>query len=151
MRGLPPLLEENVWRGIGGDEAVVIQLLDDVGGPSGDATDGKDGGVEVDVDAQSSVGGGGVEIDVGVELLVGVDVELYGAGHLKPLGYTGVLAELFAHLAQVGGAGVLGLVDAVAEAGDLLLGGEHVLDVFHRIGAGFINGRSEEHTSELQS
>jgi hypothetical protein len=33
------------------DEAVVVVLLDDVRGPTGDAADGEDGGEEVDVDA----------------------------------------------------------------------------------------------------
>jgi hypothetical protein len=62
------LFHGNVGRGVGGrctrrgaDEAVVVQLLDDVGGPAGDAADGEDGRIEVDVDAQRGVGGGGVE------------------------------------------------------------------------------------------
>ena len=67
----------DVRRGVGGagvvgartDEAVVVVLLDDVGGPAGDAADGEDGGEEVDVDAKGGVGGGGVEVDIGVELL----------------------------------------------------------------------------------
>ena len=67
----------SVGRGVGGadvvgagtDEAVVVVLLDDVGGPAGDAADGEDGGEEIDVDAERGVGGGGVEVDVGVELL----------------------------------------------------------------------------------
>ncbi len=61
------------------------------------------------------------------------------------LGIAGVLAELLAHLAQVGGAGVFGLVDAVAEAGDLLLGGQHILHVFDGIGAGLVDGVEQAH------
>jgi hypothetical protein len=45
----------------------------------------------------------------------------------------------------VGGAGVFGLVDAVAEAGDLLLGGQHVLHVFDRVGAGLVDGVEQAH------
>jgi hypothetical protein len=64
-RDLSAFLDRNVRRGIrwsdvlgaGADEAVVVQLLNDVGGPSGDAADGEDGSVEVDVDAQGGVGG----------------------------------------------------------------------------------------------
>ena len=42
--------------GAGADEAVVVELLDDMGGPSGDAADGEDGRVEIDVDAEGGVG-----------------------------------------------------------------------------------------------
>src|ERR1035441_287098 len=97
MVALPALLHGNVRGGVGRpdvlgagtDEAVVVQLLDDVGSPAGDAADGEDGRVEVDVDAQSRVRRGRVKVHVGVELLVGVDVELDGAGVIEPLGYAG--------------------------------------------------------------
>jgi hypothetical protein len=72
--------------GAGADEAVVVVLLDDVGGPAGDAADGEDGGEEVDVDAQRGVGGCGVEVDVGVELFFLFDEEFDPAGHVEPLG-----------------------------------------------------------------
>jgi hypothetical protein len=42
--------------GAGTDEAVVVELLDDVGGPACDAADGEDGRVEIDVDAEGGVG-----------------------------------------------------------------------------------------------
>ena len=45
----------------------------------------------------------------------------------------------------MGGAGVLGLVDAMAEAGDLLLGGQHAFDVLDRIGAGLVDGVEQAH------
>src|SRR5882762_2923909 len=92
--------EGNVRRGVGGagvvgawtDEAVVVVLLDDVGGPAGDAANGEDGSEEVDVDAEGGVGGGGVKVDVGVELLRVFDEELDLAGHVEPLGVAGGLA-----------------------------------------------------------
>ncbi len=71
------------------------------------------------------VGRCGVEVDVGVELLLLLHVELNGAGHVVPLGVALGVAQVFGHLAEVGGAGVFGLVDAVAAAGDLFLAGEH--------------------------
>src|ERR1700679_3792190 len=89
--------------GAGADEAIVVVLLDDVGGPAGDAADGEDGSEEIDVDAEGGVGGGGVEVDVGVELLLLLDVELDLAGHVEPLGAAGGLAELFGHAAEVSG------------------------------------------------
>src|SRR5271163_4596880 len=75
--------KRDVRRGVGGasvvgartNEAVVVVLLDDVGGPSGDAADGEDGGEEVDIDAEGGVGGGRVEVDVRVELLLLLDEE----------------------------------------------------------------------------
>src|ERR1035438_10269849 len=129
----------------GTDEAIVVELFDDVGGPSGDAADGENGRIEVDVDAQRGVGGGGVEIHVGVELFVGLDIELDGAGHLEPFGLAGIFAELFAHAAQVRGAGVFSLVDAMAKAGDFLFRGEHALDVFDRVGTGLVDGIEQAH------
>jgi hypothetical protein len=42
--------------GAGADEAVVVELLDDVGCPAGDTAYGKDRGVEIDVDAEGGVG-----------------------------------------------------------------------------------------------
>src|SRR5271155_201125 len=97
------------------DEAVVVVLLDDVGGPAGDAADGEDGSEEVDVDAEGGVGGGRVEVDVRVELLLLLDVELNLAGHVEPLGIARGFAEFFGHAAEVSGAGIFGVVDAVAE------------------------------------
>ena len=38
--------------GAGTDEAIVVVLLDDVGGPAADSADGEDGGEEIDVDAE---------------------------------------------------------------------------------------------------
>ena len=72
--------------GAGADEAVVVVLLDDVSGPAGDAADGEDGREEVDVDAEGGVGGGGVEVDVGVELHFLFDEEFDLAGQVEPLG-----------------------------------------------------------------
>ncbi len=93
----------------------------------------------------SGVGGGGVEVDVGVELLLLLHEELDLAGHIEPLGVAGGFAELFGHAAQVRGAGVFGVVDAVAEAGDLLLLGEHLADVLDGILAGLVDGVEEAH------
>src|ERR1700723_2351135 len=62
--------------GAGADEAVVVELLDDVGGPSGDAADGEDRRVEIDVDSQGGVGRCGIEVDVCVELLFALYIEL---------------------------------------------------------------------------
>ena len=60
IRLLWPFFQRNPGRGILGsdvfgaraDEAIVVELLDDVRGPSGDAAHREDRRVEVDVDAQ---------------------------------------------------------------------------------------------------
>ena len=54
-------------------------------------------------------------------------------------------AELAGHAAEMGRAGVFGGVDAVAEAGDLFLAGEHAADVLDGVGAGFVDGVEELH------
>ena len=120
-------------------------LLDDVGGPSGDAADGEDRGEEVDVDAEEGVSRGRVKVDVGVELLLLFDEELDLAGHIEPLGVAGGFAELFGHAAQMGRARVFRVVDAVAEAGDFFLFCEHLADVFDGVGSGFVDGVEEAH------
>ena len=48
-------------------------LLHDVGGPAGDTRDGEDRSEQIDVDPERGVGAGGVEVDVGVELLLALD------------------------------------------------------------------------------
>ncbi len=120
-------------------------LFDDVSGPSGDAADGEDRGEEVDVDAEGGVSGGGVEVDVGVELLFLFDEELDLAGQVEPLGVACGFAEFVGHAAKVSRAGIFGVIDAMAEAGDLFLFGKHLLDVFDGVGAGFVDGVEEAH------
>src|ERR1700722_12244159 len=51
------------------DQTVIVKLFDDVGGPSADAGDGEYWGEHIFVDAQDVVGGSGVEIHVGIQLL----------------------------------------------------------------------------------
>src|ERR1700736_1667885 len=45
----------------------------------------------------------------------------------------------------MGRARIFGVVDAVTEAGDFFLLGEHLPDVFDRVGAGFFDGIEEAH------
>ena len=49
------------------------------------------------------------------------------------------------HLAEVGGAGVFGGVDTVAEAADFFLAGEHAFDVLDGIFTGLVDGVEEAH------
>uniref|UniRef100_E6QM64 Uncharacterized protein n=1 Tax=mine drainage metagenome TaxID=410659 RepID=E6QM64_9ZZZZ len=132
--------------GAGADEAIVVELFDDVGGPACDAAHREDGGEEIDIDAERGVGGGGVEIDVCVEVLFGVDVQLDLPGPVKPFGDARVFGELLAHATEMGGARVFGLVDAVSEAGDFFLVGEHLFDVLDGVSASLVDG--EEHTHD---
>ena len=100
--------------------------------PAGDAGDGEDGRVEVVGDAEHPVHGGAEEVDVGVE---GAATEALGeviahlAGEIEVLAVGGGLGELLAKLLEDDGAGVGGLVDAVADAHDALAAGEHGFDV----------------------
>src|SRR5581483_804491 len=58
---------------------------------------------------------------------------------LVPLLLAAGLAQFARHLAQVRGAGILGVVDSVSEAGDFLLLGQKIPYVLNRICAGAIN------------
>src|SRR4051794_28176334 len=84
------LVDRGIWSrisradvfGARSDEPVVVVLLDDVRCPAGDTADREDGCKEVDIDAKQGVGGGGVEVHVGIELLLLLDEQLDLAGHL---------------------------------------------------------------------
>src|ERR1700722_18893599 len=59
--------------GAGTNQAIVVELLDHVGGPSADARDGEDGSEQVLVNAEDVVSRRGIEIHVGVQLLFRLD------------------------------------------------------------------------------
>src|ERR1700736_6341820 len=71
--------------GTGADQAVVIELLDYVRGPATDAGDGEDRRKQVHVDAEGVIGGSGIKVDIGVQLLVGFHEFFDLVRHLKPL------------------------------------------------------------------
>jgi hypothetical protein len=52
------------------DQAIVVELLNHVGGPAADAGDGEDGREQVHVNAQRGVSGSRVKIHVGIELFL---------------------------------------------------------------------------------
>ena len=103
------------------NQPVVRVLLEDVRGPAGDAAHRENRREQVDRDPERVVGGRRVEIDVRVELLFRLDQRLDALRHLEPDRLAGALAEIARHLAQVRRARILGVVDAVTEAGNLFL------------------------------
>ena len=54
-------------------------------------------------------------------------------GHVIPLGLAAGLAQIARHDAQVRGAGIFGVVDAVTEAGNFFLLLQHLADVSDRV------------------
>ena len=122
--------------GEGAVEAVVFELLEDLCGPTGGPSDGEDGSEEVGGNFQRVVNGGGVEIDVGVEAFLLAHEFGDALGHLDPLWLTEFFGEFDGHFLKVGGAGIEGLVDAVADAHDLFFVREAVFDE----GVDFIEG-----------
>src|SRR5947209_27948 len=107
-----------MWRanvfGPGADQPIVVELFDYMRSPSADAGDGKDRRKEVHVNAQGGVGGGRVEIHVGIEVFLVLHVLLNLGGHLVPLGI-GRASKIAGHLAQVGGTRIFGVIDAMPE------------------------------------
>ena len=103
------------------DQPVVRVLLEHVRRPARDAADRENRREQIDRDAERVVRRRRVEVDVRVQLLLGLDQRLDALRHLEPPGVAGALAELLRHLAQVRRPRILGVVDAVAEAGNLLL------------------------------
>src|SRR6267378_5004996 len=80
------------------DQPVIVELFDDVSGPSSNPRDREDGREEVHVDAKRVVGGSRIEVHIGVEFLV----RLYGAfdllRHFEPLWIAAGMAQVTGHL-----------------------------------------------------
>src|SRR6266496_898316 len=70
------------------DQAVIVQLFDDVSSPTTHPRNGEDGCKQVYVDPQRVISGGRVKIDIGVQLLVSLHKLFDLARNLKPLGLT---------------------------------------------------------------
>jgi hypothetical protein len=129
----------NVIRA-GADQAIVVELLDDVSGPTADSRDGEDGGKQIYVNSQGVVGGCGVEIHIGVELFLSLHKFFDLAGHLEPLALATAFPQIAGHFAQVRGPRVFGVIDAMAESRNFLFLRQHALDVIHGINSGLIDG-----------
>src|SRR6267378_342792 len=86
------------------DEAVVVELLDDVRRPAGDASGRDHGREEIDGDAERVEERRRVEIDVGDELLRLVDARVELDRHLVPLELAGLPARLLRHSLEDRGA-----------------------------------------------
>ena len=89
-------------------------------GPAGSARDREDRREQVGRNAERVVHGGGVEIDVRVEVLFAQHDLGDALAHVEPLGFAELGAELLGHALQVRRAGVEHLVNAVADAHDFL-------------------------------
>src|SRR6202049_2483905 len=101
-------------------QPIVCVLLHDMGRPAGHPADREDRGEQVGRDAEVVVDAGGVEVHVRVQALLGEDRTPHLARHPVVRVVTGCLRQFRGQLTQVGGTRVLGLVDTVPEAHDLL-------------------------------
>ena len=97
-------------------------------GPAGGPGDRKDRSEHVGRKAERVVDGGRVEIDIGIQPLALLHELGDALRHADPLALSKLLAELNGHGTEVGGTRIEGLVDAVTDAHDLLLGGERSLN-----------------------
>ena len=131
------------------DQAVVGVLLEDVRRPARHAADREDRRVEVDGNPERVVHRRRVEVDVRVQLLLALHQRLDALRHVPPGRMPGAAAEVLRHLPQVRGARVFGLVDAMAEARDLLLARELALhEVVDAVAAGVL-AEIEQHLHHL--
>src|SRR5258706_12496042 len=106
---------------LGSNEAIVGELLDHVRCPSGSPGDGEDWREEVRRNSERVVDRGGVEIDVGIELLL-LEHDLSDAfTHLDPFRFAEFGAQNLRHLFEVRGPWIKCLIDPVADAHNLLL------------------------------
>ena len=121
--------------GAGADQAVVVELLDHMRGPAADAGNRKYRGEQVHVNPQHVIGGSGVEIHVGIELFLAFTNSSICCDISNHLLWPLDLPRSSRHLAQMRGARIFGVVDAMAEAGNLFFLRQHALHVLDRIGA----------------
>lgn len=109
----------NIWA----EETVVGELLKDVSAPATDAAYDEHGREEIEGKADAVIGSCAVEVDVGVDALGGDGGchGLFDCGALVVESHVAcVLRELLGEDFEVRGAWVVGLIDAVTEAHDLV-------------------------------
>src|SRR5205814_8480278 len=103
------------------DDLVVGVLLEHVRRPARDAAGGEQRREEVGRDAEVAVDGGRPEVDVRVQALFLKDRLLCGQRDLVPVRLAGVVRELLGDRLQDQGARIVGAVERMPEAGELLL------------------------------
>src|SRR5262245_30841872 len=130
-RSVLPLVQRNVSDvlrsgvlALRPDQPIVRELLHDVSGPARDPRHGEHRREQLEWNAERAVGGGGVEVDVGIEALLGAHGGLEPLGDRVPAALPGPLAQRPRHDAQVRRPRVLRLVHRVPEAHELALRGE---------------------------
>src|SRR3984957_8955773 len=101
--------------GAGTDQAIVIELFDNMRRPAADARDCEDGREQVNVDAEGVIGGSGIEVDVGVQLLVGLHELFYFVRHFKPLRLPAGFTKIPGHGAEMRSARIFSVIDAMAK------------------------------------
>src|SRR3974377_1713605 len=138
----------HIARGIDGslvlgtrtDQAIVAELLHDVGGSAGNGGNGEDRSEQVDVDAQRVISRSGVEVDVSIELAVGDHELLDLSRDFEPFGNATGIAQVARHGAQMPRTRIFGVIHTMPETRDLFFLREHDLYVFHSVGAGRVDG-----------
>src|SRR3569623_2263715 len=94
------------WAGVaraGADEAVVVELLDDVGAPADDAADDKQRRVKFDRQAEIVVAPGARPIEVRRQLFLFDDDTLNDVGHLLHVFMAGLARQLGAKRLEIYG------------------------------------------------
>src|ERR1017187_2682844 len=112
LRGSLPLVDCDEWVGVvrpkvlgaRTDQAIVIELLDHMGGPATYTGDGEDGRKQIDVNAQGVIGGSRVKVHIGIQLLVGLHELFNLVRDLKPFALPTCIAQVAGHGAEVGSA-----------------------------------------------
>src|SRR5262249_33017263 len=109
------------------------------------------GSEQINVDSQSGVRGRGIEVDVCIQLFLGIDVLLDLARHLEPLRIAAGAAEIFGHAAQVRSAWILCCIYTMPESGNLLLLSQETLHVLHWILPCFVDHKQHPHNGLVGS
>ena len=108
------------------DQAIVSQLLDSVSGITSDTGNHEDRRIKIDRNIEKVIGVGGWEVDVWIEVLLVQHDLLKDVSDIAESGVSLSTTDLFRNLRHIEGSAVTLLVLAMAEAHDLLFGGERV-------------------------
>src|SRR5437899_13054855 len=103
-------------------------------GPTGGAGDGKNGREKIGRNSEGVIDSRGIEIDVGVEMLLLEHNVGDAFAHLDPFRFADFRAEDLRHALEMRSARIEGLINAMANAHDLLL----LLEAFGDVSIDFV-------------
>src|SRR5208283_3024616 len=93
------------------NQAVVVELFDDMRGPAANPRDREDGCEQIHIDTKGVVGGSRIEVHIGIEFLARSHEFFDLLRVFEPSGIAAGMAQVAGHLAQVRGPRIFGVIN----------------------------------------